>query len=208
MPYYVVGDYYGRGDYYRGDGFLSGLGSLIKGAARTALGFLPGGSALNTGIDIVTGAVSAPKSKSDVAAAAIAGQAMQTSNIVSTISALAPGMPGMMAGPSIMAPGAPFPTLGMAGGGTMPASMFARGYRWNKSTYAVRGGGTSRWGPATGQIMLIPKHTVAVKSRRMNVANPRALRRGLRRAAGFVKLARRAHVRLAAFTGRGKKKKK
>src|SRR5258705_10975328 len=85
--------------------------------------------------------------------------------------------------------------------------MLPRGYRPNKSTYAVRGGGTSRWGPA-GMVRIIPKGTVPVKSRRMNVANPRALRRGLRRAAGFVKLARRAHVRLAAFTGRGKKKRK
>jgi hypothetical protein len=118
-----------------------------------------------------------------------------------------------MAMPMIPAMGTPSGL--MSPGGTMITEQalmakfggIMRGFRPNKSTYAVRGGGTSRWGPA-GMVRIITKGTVPVKNRRMNVANPRALRRGLRRAAGFVKLARRAHVRLAAFTGRGKSKRK
>lgn len=44
MPYYAVGDYYGRGrgDYYRGDIFGT-LGKLVKGAVGGVAGFLTGG---------------------------------------------------------------------------------------------------------------------------------------------------------------------
>jgi len=42
----------------------------------------------------------------------------------------------------------------------------------------------------------------------MNAGNARALKRALRRAKAFVRLAQHAHVRLSQFTGRGKKKKK
>ena len=58
----------------------------------------------------------------------------------------------------------------------------------NKSTYITRGGGTSRW---PQQLIVHPKHTEAVTTRRMNVANPRALRRSLRRVSGFAKLTTR-----------------
>ncbi len=73
----------------------------------------------------------------------------------------------------------------------------------NKSTYVIRGGGTSRWGPG-GQLVLVPRGTMAVPNRRMNVANPRALRKALRRVAGFGKLthrARRAIARAASAVG-------
>jgi hypothetical protein len=106
----------------------------------------------------------------------------------------------------IMAPGGGgAPMMALPG---MPGT-FARGYRLNKTTYIVRGGGTSRW-PVGVQV--IPKHTVAVKSRRMNVANPRALRRSLRRVAGFAKTVKRvrsAVSRAASAVGvhRGGRKK-
>src|SRR5207245_9692893 len=58
----------------------------------------------------------------------------------------------------------------------------------NKSTYVTRGGGTSRWPP---QLEVHFKGTEAVPTRRMNVANPRALRRALRRVAGFAKITKR-----------------
>jgi hypothetical protein len=38
VPYYSVGDYYGRGDYYRGDPFLGGLIKKIGGAAKSLVG--------------------------------------------------------------------------------------------------------------------------------------------------------------------------
>ena len=86
-----------------------------------------------------------------------------------------------------------------------PAGMLMRGYRWNKSTYITRGGGTSRW-PVGLQVH--PKHTEPVKTRRMNVANPRALRRALRRAHGFAKLARRYITVTRHFKRKGVRRKK
>ena len=38
---YMAGDYY-AGDYYAG-GILSGLGSMLKGGLKTAVGFVTGG---------------------------------------------------------------------------------------------------------------------------------------------------------------------
>lgn len=198
MPYYR-GDYY-QGDYYgAGDGIFSGIGRALKVVTGAAIGYITGGPK-----GAIAGAIGG------TARAITSGTEMETLAAGGSESAYTPELMkqhqmALMRGPGIMAPAMISPAESRM---VMTGPMLARGYRWNKSTYAVRGGGTSRWGPATGQVMLIPKHTVQVKSRRMNVANPRALRRGLRRAAGFVKLARRAHVRLAAFTGRGKRKKK
>src|SRR5437870_3388419 len=91
-----------------------------------------------------------------------------------------PALPGEPPGMALV------PAGGMAMVG--PGGMLLRGYRLNKSTYITRGGGTSRWPVG---LAIHPKHTEPVKTRRMNVANPRALRRALRRAHGFAKLARR-----------------
>jgi len=201
MPYYTTGDYYGRGDYYQGDGILSSIGGFVKGALGGALkSVFPIPAAV---LKAVTSGASMPTSPATVAAnfptpaSAIAGL-LPSFNMA--------GMPPTITPPVITQSPLGTPVSPMAIMRQELAAMM-KGYRPNKSTYVVRGGGTSRWGPA-GMIRLIAKGTVPVKNRRMNVANPRALRRGLRRAAGFVKLARRAHVRLAAFTGRGKSKRK
>src|SRR5258708_40356314 len=69
----------------------------------------------------------------------------------------------------------------------LPGSVM-KGYHANKSTYETRGGGTSRW---PQELELHPKGTVLVRNRRMNVGNARALKRALRRAGGFARLARR-----------------
>jgi hypothetical protein len=77
------------------------------------------------------------------------------------------------------------------GGGTALMAAPGSGPRrlhWNRSTYVTRGGGTSRWPVG---LAIHPKGTEPVPSRRMNVANPRALRRGLRRLRGFAKIARK-----------------
>ena len=58
----------------------------------------------------------------------------------------------------------------------------------NKSTYVTRGGGTSHYPPG---LNLVLKGTSLVPTRRMNVANGRALRRALRRVAGFAKTVKR-----------------
>ena len=88
------------------------------------------------------------------------------------------------------------PMATVAGG--MPG--YVRGFRPNKSTYVTRGGGTSHW---PQQLIIHPKHTELVKSRRMNVGNARALRRALRRAHGFAKLARRVMATTRTFKKRG-----
>ena len=59
-----------------------------------------------------------------------------------------------------------------------------RGYHMNKSSYYVCTGDGST-------AVRVPKGTACVKTRRMNVGNARALRRALRRAYGFEKLAMR-----------------
>jgi hypothetical protein len=82
---------------------------------------------------------------------------------------------------------------------------YVRGLRPNKSTYVTRGGGTSHW---PQQLIVHPKHTELVKSRRMNVGNARALRRALRRAQGFAKLARRVISVTHRFKKRGVKRRR
>jgi hypothetical protein len=75
-----------------------------------------------------------------------------------------------------------------------------RRLHWNRSTYVTRGGGTSRWPVG---LAVHPKGTEPVPSRRMNIANPRALRRGLRRLRGFAKLARKVLVTARHFKKSG-----
>lgn len=217
---YYAGGYY-AGGYYAG-GLFSTIGHAIGGIAKVGLG---AGLGLITGgpKGAITGALGAGVSvaKEGIAretlAAGGSGSALTPELKMKHAAALARGGAGggapkpavaLMSGgmPSQMA----IQTWGgmpIGGGGMLPMAMdgFLRGYRWNKSTYAVRGGGTSRWPVG---LQLIPRHSVAVKSRRMNVANPRALRRALRRASGFAKLARR-YVRVtASFKKTGARKKK
>ena len=75
-----------------------------------------------------------------------------------------------------------------------------KGYHLNKTTYETRGGGTSRW---PRELEVHPKQTVLVRNRRMNVGNARALKRALRRAGGFARLARRVMSFTHPRAGRG-----
>lgn len=43
MPYYTVGDYYGRGDYYRGDSIFKKIGKAIGGAVKAVVRASPVG---------------------------------------------------------------------------------------------------------------------------------------------------------------------
>jgi hypothetical protein len=211
MPYYASGDYYGQGDYYRGDGIFSSIGRGLKVVVGAGLGYLTGGpkGAITGAVGATAGAVKSGIMQETLAAGSMPAEDAARVAAINAEHARLAMMPPMIAPPMIpsmsMAYGMPMGGVSLVSLGAGAGVMVPRGYRPNKSTYAVRGGGTSRWG-AAGMVRIIPKGTVAVKSRRMNVANPKALRRGLRRAAGFVKLARRAHVKLAAFTGRGKAK--
>jgi len=206
MPYYNAGDYYGRGDYYQAGGFFSDIFGGLGKLAKKAVGF-----ALHTGPLAPIGAAL------DVRAAL----RHHGVNLPVAAPGLPPGSAGLIAsgeqafmdgggGPPMIAPPAGVITQSPMGTMVHPAAIAMQLYHQrrmhpNKSTYVTRGGGTSRW---PQQLIVHPKGTEPVKSRRLNVANPRALRRALRRAAGFVKLARRAHVKLSAFHGRGGKKKR
>lgn len=197
MPYpggrnYAAGDNYGRGGHYayQAGGIFSSIGKFIGGVAKTAVSLLPG----------PIGAV---------------GRAI--TNIPRGTVSIGPG-PGALGAPELtFGPAMPqgFPQFGPAVPGeitqqqpvgTMLPSGFIpgcqlKGTRPNKSGYYKQ---VQKGNPA--QVVYIPKGSVCVKSRRMNVANPRALRRSIRRAQGFAKLARRVMTFVSAKAPKGRAK--
>jgi hypothetical protein len=203
MPY-LRGDY-ARGDYYRrGDpGLFSSIGHFLGTAARVAVPAIVGavtGGPVGAVIGALKGTSSATRVNTQAATLAAGGQGSAYTPQLreAHAAALAAHRGG---GVGIMAPEGRLPMV--AGGGGM------RRVHPNRSTYVTRGGGTSRWPVG---IAVHPKGTELVPSRRMNVANPRALRRALRRVAGFGKIVhrvRRAVSRAAsavgAHRGRGRK---
>ena len=179
MSYYQ-GDYY-QGDYYQGDPFLGALigmgatwlGKKLLGRGATAAGKV---AIARTGAGAMVGA------GTGLAAGAVGG-AIAQQGAGALWSKLAGGTPrfGLGIGSQVLPPrlpGAPGPstqtlTLSGAAGG---ACACPSGYHPNKTT--------TRLGHPPG--------TTCIRNRSMNVANPRALRRSLRRVAGFGKLASRA----------------
>lgn len=193
MPYYMAGDYY-RGDYYRGDSIFKRIGRGITGAIG---GLLSGG---------VAGALAG-------GARGLVSKGAHPNLPQPKINAAQPDVGPTYAGtgpPDI--PDMPPPGGNDAGAATMGSSYmipaFAqtnqlagqRGVHPNRSTYETRGGGTSRW---PHQLMLHAKGSTLVKNRRMNVGNARALKRALRRAGGFARLARRVMSFTHPRAGRG-----
>lgn len=199
MPYYNAGDYYGRGDYYMGDpGLFSAIGGLFKKAigvvAPAALGLITGGP--------VGGIIGAVKGTISEVQKGITQETLAAGG----------GAPPMIAPPApigIMAPGGGRQIITQSPLGT-PVSAAAiqrqlmpfgqRRTHPNRSTYVTRGGGTSRW-PVGLQVH--PKGTEPVVARRMNVGNSRALRRALRRARGFAKLAHKVLRATHQYKGKG-----
>jgi hypothetical protein len=195
MPYcyqrgdYYRGDYY-RGDYYRGDGILSAVGKFVGGVAKGVVSLLPGpaGAVLRG----VTGV-----GRGSVALGPTAGPA---------------GIPGLgyLPPPGGSLPISQYPVGPQQPVGTMLPGGFVqqcgiKGTRPNKSGYyrqAVKGNPESA--------VYIPKGSVCVKTRRLNVANVRALRKAIRRATGFAKLSRRvlSFVQAKAPKGRPRFKRK
>jgi len=176
MSYYMAGDYKTYG--YAGDPGL--LSSIWKGFKRVAK-FLPG----------PIGTIAR------VAGAAGVGAA--------TVKYLAP--------PQFPVPAKPMPGGFMPGAGARGPSMAG----WQSPTGGAVGmvpGFPS--GPTRGSVGMVngacpcgyhPEKSgkgYCVRNRRMNIANPRALRRGMRRVQGFEKLARRT----ISFTRRVKMKKR
>lgn len=163
MGYYgMKGDFYGSGGYYMGDpGFFSSIARGIGGFVKGALG-MPVASAVPRALPAAGGTLATR----GVAAARAAGGAIVTTVKQHPVltAAGAAGAIGAMAG---------------AGGEALmraPGAVGVRGYHMSK---AYR-----RYG-------VYPKPPHPVKNRRMRVTNPRALRRAIRRATGFARLARR-----------------
>jgi hypothetical protein len=199
LSYYAQGDYY-RGDYYRGDpGLFSGIGRFFKRAgtiiAHGALGAITGGpigAVVGLGRGAVDVASEVPVEAGGEATAYTPEMRAKHAEIVARGGGTGYLQRGGLAGP------------GAAGGGMamvpfMPG-MRVRRMHPNKSTYVTRGGGTSRWPVG---LTVHAKGTEAVPSRRMNVVNPRALRRASRRIRGAVKILRRIIRDSAHVRGRG-----
>jgi len=197
MSHYGRGDNYQRGDYYRGDYYRGDLFGFLKKAVGTVAHLIPG---VSQAYDIASTAIGAAKGLVSKGA---------HPNLPQPKLAIT----AMSSGPAYAGTGPPdIPDLGGGGapGGmalaTIPtfaataAPHMTKGYHLNKTTYETRGGGTSRW---PRELEVHPKQTVLVRNRRMNVGNARALKRALRRAGGFARLARRVMSFTHPRAGRG-----
>jgi len=192
MPYYQ-GDYY-QGDYYQGDpGLFGTLKRAIAGTVRVGVGLLTGGplGAAKAAANVARTNTQLMTLAADTAMITPAQDLERQRRLHAEAMAKHAAQAGTGMIPMLMQPGGSYGMM--------------RGMRPNKSTYITRGGGTSRWAPG---LLVHPKGTELVKSRRMNVANVRALRRGLRRAQGFAKIARRVLVAVHHFKKGGGKRRK
>jgi len=171
-----MGDYKTYG--YAGDpGFLSSLWKGIKKVAGYAAPFIPGVGGL------VAGALGYPSAPAGTPALRL------------------PAPPGTVGG------AVTFPGGTSIGLGYQPTRVPGRG-RLPPFTATgpgvLPGGGITGTGCPSGYHLDKATGTKCVRNRRMNVANPRALRRSMRRVQGFEKLAKRT----IQFTRRVKMKKR
>jgi hypothetical protein len=153
--------------YYQGDpGFLSFIPRLLRFGGRTAMQIAGiGGRQVPRALPTAAGAGAGSITRAATAA---------VERVVSPVTGAIARHPGVALGGTLAAAGAA--ALGehmLAPGhpGMMPPGMAPRGFHMSK---ARRGH---------------PSHLV--RNRRMRVTNPRALRRAIRRATGFARLARR-----------------
>lgn len=183
MSYYAGGYY--AGGYYAG-GFL---GNLFRGATKIIGGAILGGITKGP-VGAVTGAAAAIPSavagniRAETLSAGNNATAWTPELQASHDAALARGGNAVAsaAKPSTaMVPaGVPMMNAGMAG---VPGMVNLRGYHPNRSTYVVRGGGTSHYPPG---INIVVKGTSLVKNRHMNWGNGKALARAERRIGSFL----------------------
>ena len=161
--------YYAQGDYYVGDPGI--FGSLFRGVTRTI-----GGA--------IGGAASATRASSEQAVIEAGDEGSAYTPALRAKHAMAVMRGGAGGGAPIR--GALAAPGGMAVGPPLPAGFRVRRTHLNKATYYRRGGGVQNLTPG-----LVFKGTEFVPNRRMNVANPRALRRAIRRVSGFGKIVKR-----------------
>jgi len=179
MSYYSarpMGDYKTYG--YAGDpGFLSSLWKGIKKIAPVIIGTVIGGPIGGAIAGQATGGAKRQVQPTPYQLpGTIAGQVSFPGGASVGLGFQAPMIPGQGRLPPFTATGPGVLPAGGRGGPMMPS-----GYHWSKD--------------GKGKL---------VRNRRMNVANPRALRRSMRRVQGFEKLARRT----ISFTRRVKMKKR
>lgn len=172
MSNYAAGDNYGRlGNYpYAAGGLFSSIGRAIGGAVRAVTGVasavLPGPAGAVAGaINRIAGGGTASLPATSLVPLPQSVPVTRTPGVGGLISRI---LPGGDTGYEVDL--GQLPNIGGC----------PTGYHRNKSGYFLKSG------------QYVPKGSVCVKNRSMNVANGRALRRGLRRVAGFGKLARRA----------------
>lgn len=166
--------------------FLGFIGKTLIGGVG---GFITGGPA-----GAVIGATTAALTKSPTLGGStmVGAPALPRTTLGGTFSSLAPSgpwMPGTGPGPSpgtsSLPPSAPAPA---AVAGAAGISCNLKGYHLNKTRYFVN---NQHWWQSSSVGTKVEKGSRCVKNRSINVANPRALRRALRRAYGFEKLAMR-----------------
>lgn len=163
MAYYM-GDYY-QGDYYQGDPALGALIPFGLKLAKVGVGLLTRSKAGGM-VARKVGRMLARPGTARVIAAAAGGAAITAAARPS----IAPTMAGLPTAPGVRLPG---------GVSMIPSQMLPFGKPGLVSTQRPAG---YHWSPKAG---------TWVRNRRMNVTNVRALRRSIRRATGFAKLARR-----------------
>lgn len=178
MAYYMRGDYATGGyGYGRGDpGFLSKLWKGVKGIVIPAAATMLGGPVLG--------------------GLAAAGMSKPTPGIIPTPGRAQPQQQvGVAVGPMRFSSTDFYPPVPQFVGGRMPAAT-----AHEKMAMASSQGGCC----PVGYHLDKRTGTRCVRNRRMNIANPRALRRAMRRVQGFEKLAKRT----ITFTRRTRLKKK
>jgi len=176
--------------------FLGFLGKTILGGVTGFVTGGPAGAVAGAGLAAFGGKQQAGSAGGGVTSAAalprtFIGQPLTTSPLkLGPFGGTGPGT-GPVAAPSAGVPSCacshstrmvPYAAPGMTPQPLNQACL--RGYHMNKSKYYVCTGDGST-------AVAVPKGTACVKTRRMNVGNARALRRALRRAYGFEKLAMR-----------------
>jgi hypothetical protein len=179
MPYYAQGDYY-QGDYYQGDpGIFGFLKKAVKGVARVGFGALTGGPGG------AIGAAAKVASENIAMETLAAGPAITPMEDLSRQRVL--HQAAIAKHSQLMVPmgGGMIPMVGGGGGG---GGMRLAGWHYNKSTYVVRGGGTSHYPVG---LNVVAKGTSLVRNRVMNWGNGRALGRAERRISAFLKHATR-----------------
>jgi hypothetical protein len=213
MPYYVGGDcmygrgdYYQGGDYYRGDpGLLGAIGRVAGGLVRKVAGSRVGQTVAGVVRRVAGGGGGETPMTGPPGLAPLAPPPPPILRQITPGPGTAPPVPTV--------PGFPFPTPG-AGVGTVMSPMGTiaecpKGYHVNKTlvrAYAqFRNRGTITPGMQRAMAQMV---NVCVRSRRMDVANTRALRRSIKRFKGFAKLARRVITFTTARAPKGKARAK